>query len=339
MQLHRWQWRCPHFNPISRSGSREYNGVCRHRKPTIKKGKKKKAKLKAGWALPPQASSWVQHLGWGSGHQHHAQGLHSCGDKAKGNGIYRWQSLASTWETTAICTEVEEQEGPGAARVPRQAQSPGPSPGPSPGAGEPPPVQPQPCQAGPEVPAGQRGSLQECSTLLSLPFPRATRDPSSCWGSGAGDDPGGDGLNHLPTAGLLTAAPAQEVPISGAGVIAATPQRACVCSGGSPGSSSSFGVAESVPTGGKCRELLLLLCAWLCPPQGEPVQMPEPQSVSVWATGEHQSRKYLDREMITGTPSCLLSQALQPPALQPTHAVDAHSVGQGLVGDEVGLFP
>lgn len=127
---------------------------------------------------------------------------------------------------------------------------------------------------------------------------------------------GGDGLNHLPAAGLLTAAPAREVPISGAGVIAATPQHACVCSGGSPGSSSSFGVAESVPTGGKCREPLLLLCAWLCPPQGEPVQMPEPQSVSVWATGEHQSRKYLDREMITGTPvmSVITSSATPSPA-------------------------
>lgn len=210
--------------------------------------------------------------------------------KAKGNGIYRQQSLASTGETTAICTEVEEQEGPGAAWVPRRVQIPGPSPGPSPGAGKPPPAQPQPCRAGPEVPAGQRGSLQECSALLSRPFPRATRDPSSCRGSGAGDDPGGDGLNHLPAAGLLAAAPAREVPVSGAGVVAATPQRAGVFSGGrSAGSSSSFGIAESVSTGEECRELLLLLCARLCPPQGEPAQMPEPRSGSVWATGEHQN--------------------------------------------------
>jgi len=38
-------------------------------------------------------------------------------------------------------------------------------------------------------------------------------------------------LHHLPAAGLLAAAPARGVPSSGAGVIAATPQRACVGGG------------------------------------------------------------------------------------------------------------
>lgn len=47
-------------------------------------------------------------------------GLDFCRDKTKGHGIERRQSLASTQEEmTAICREVEEQEGPGAARVPR----------------------------------------------------------------------------------------------------------------------------------------------------------------------------------------------------------------------------
>lgn len=66
------------------------------------------------------------------------------------------------------------------------------------------------------------------------------------------------------------------------------------------------------------------------------MQTPEPGSGSVRATGEHQSRKCLDREMIT--PSCLLSQALQTSALQPAHAVDTHRVGQGLACNEVGLL-
>lgn len=75
VRLHGWQWRCPGFNRVSRSGSRAYNGVCKHGKPTIKKGNKNKEKLKAGRALAPQTSPRAQHPGWGRGHQHHTQGL------------------------------------------------------------------------------------------------------------------------------------------------------------------------------------------------------------------------------------------------------------------------
>lgn len=85
----------------------------------------------------------------------------------------------------AICKEMEKQEQSGGRRAQASPQA---------------PLQAQtsplqrnrsPHGAGPEVPAGQQGSLQECRALLSRPFPRATRDPSSCRDSGAGDDPGG----------------------------------------------------------------------------------------------------------------------------------------------------